>query len=531
MVSPVCIDSTVERLTPVVNELSTTNNEVFQAEFHSLEQYLEPFTENQSHIAFLSFNHWQFAINALTETAVSAHELGADVTIGLWADDLPIRDTGWTTDRRIAKILNSPGIDSTARSALIQFGLTKSDFARPPIRNWKQQPTTKPPVRMVRSEIRKWKYQGAQMGRSILQVHPDSNTPIRDDLLWPSKWVEQSAKSFMWVFDQTIKLIQDKGITAIVLYNGRFTHDQAAAAAAQKLGVKVLYYDAGGLDTGFDLTTGSTHDWDLLQIRMLDMANNWDSATANQIGSTWFLNRQSHAEAGVKLYVELQQHGNTGELPDAQKLVVFFSSSGDEIAELDLAWEQFFNSQENALKVLSKVCAEIPGTKVVVRTHPHMRLKPKQDLADWVEAVDSANVDLHIGPDSTVDSYELMRKADVVVTYGSTSGVEAGFLGKPVIVMGPSAYNKLGCALEVFNADQLRIAIEIPPAPNSSAALSYGLMMQRRGFNYTHLKRTVRGTSMLAGVEIKPPNELVRKLSHALAARTTRRLLGFYNRV
>jgi len=116
------------------------------------------------------------------------------------------------------------------------------------------------------------------------------------------------------------------------------------------------------------------------------------------------------------------------------------------------------------------------------------------------------------------------------VTYGSTSGVEAGFLGKPVIVMGPSAYNKLGCALEVFNADQLRTAIEIPPAPNSSAALSYGLMMQRRGFNYERLGKTVQGTSMLAGIEIKPANELVRKLSHALAARRTRKLLGNYNR-
>jgi len=514
----------------VVNKLAKTTNGVVQAEFESLELYLGAFTNDGGHIALLSFNHWQFAIDALTETAVTAHDLGATVTIGLWADDLPMRDTGWTTDRRIAKVLGSPGIDSTAMNALVHYGVPEESFVRPPVRNWKPQPTVAPPTRMVRSEIRKWNYREAHMGRSILQVHPDSNTPIREDLLWPRKWVEQSAKSFMWVFDQTTKLIQEQGVTALVLYNGRFTHDQAAAAAAKSLGVTVLYYDAGGLDTGFDLTTGSTHDWEHLQLRMKAMAESWEKDAVLELGTQWFLNRQSHTEAGIQLFVGLQQHGNTGELPEAEKLIVFFSSSGDEIAELDLNWDRFFNSQQNALKVLSTVCQESLQTKLVVRTHPHMRIKPKQDLADWVKAVDSANVDLHIGPESTVDSYELMRKADVVVTYGSTSGVEAAFIGKPVIVMGPSAYNKLGCALEVFTTDQLEAAIANPPEPNSAAALPYGLMMQRRGFNYTRIRKTDQGTSALGGQEIRPTKELVRKLSYALAARKTKKLLGNYNR-
>ena len=515
----------------MTNKRANANSGIVQAEFQSLDLYLGPFTSDNGSIALLSFNHWQFAIDALTETAATAHDLGATVTIGLWADNLPMRDTGWTTDRRIAKVLGSPGIDSAAMSALVDYGIPKTSFVRPPVRNWKPQPTVASPIRMVRSEIRKWNYFEAQMGRSILQVHPDSDTPIRDDTLWPQKWVEQSAKSFMWVFDQTVQLIQDRAITALVLYNGRFTHDQAAAAAAKSLGVTVLYYDAGGLDTGFDLTTGSTHDWGHLQVRMKTMAESWQKDTVLELGTRWFLNRQAHAEAGIELFIGLQEHGNTGHLPESEKLVVFYSSSGDEIAELDLNWDQFFNSQENALQTLASICKQSPNTKLIVRTHPHMRLKPKRDLSDWVNTVNFANVDLHIGPESTVDSYELMRKADVVVTYGSTSGVEAAFIGKPVIVMGPSAYNKLGCALEVFNVDQLRTAIENPPTPNSAAALPYGLMMQRRGFNYERLGITAQRTSRLAGVEIKPASELVRKLSHALAAHGTRKLLENYNRV
>ena len=55
-----------------------------------------------------------------------------------------------------------------------------------------------------------------------------------------------------------------------------------------------------------------------------------------------------------------------------------------------------------------------------------------------------------------------MREADLVITYGSTSGIEAAFAHKPVIVMGPSAYNILGAATQVFNEDELRSAITKP---------------------------------------------------------------------
>lgn len=530
MVSHACTNTQVERIEPVSTYSPQLHTQQVRAESDSLSKYFLSCTSPSDILALLSFNHWQFTVDALTETAVTLHDLGVGQFIGFWADDLPLRDTGWTTSRRVSRLLNSPAIDTQAYRALIKYGVPRGSFVEPPIRTWKPHPTDTAPLNMVRSEIRKWKYHQAHMGRSILQVHPDTNTPIRDDHQWPRRWVEQAALSYMWVYDQTQQLIRERGVSAIVLYNGRFTHDQAAASAAAALGVKVLYYDAGGMETGFDLTTHSMHDWEQLQDRMMHMASEWDQELVASVGSQWFENRQNHSEPGIELFVGMQEHGYIGELPQAKNLVVFFSSSGDEIAELDLDWNQFFHSQENALFTLSQVCKELEDTKLVVRTHPHMRIKPQRDLQDWNKAVNGASVDFHIGPESTVDSYELMRQADVVVTYGSTSGVEAAYIGKPVLVLGPSAYNKLGCAHEVSDRDHMRELIENPPTPNSSAALAYGLMMQRRGFNFAHLQRNPDGSSNLNGSRIEPASELVRKISHAIALRKTRSLLGDYNR-
>jgi capsule polysaccharide modification protein KpsS len=97
-----------------------------------------------------------------------------------------------------------------------------------------------------------------------------------------------------------------------------------------------------------------------------------------------------------------------------------------------------------------------------------------------------------------------MRAADLVITYGSTSGVEAAFAKKPVVVMGPSAYNILGCATQVINGDELRQAMAEPTPGEWSGAVSYGLMMKRRGFNRDHADQFL---------QVKDTKSLVKNLS------------------
>ena len=99
------------------------------------------------------------------------------------------------------------------------------------------------------------------------------------------------------------------------MYNGRFTHDRAVAAAAQAEGVRVLYYDTGGYDTDFDLTEATTHDWAHLQGRMLRMYDRWDPAERDAIGSSWFINRQTHADDNNKVFTGTQTRGHVEGLP------------------------------------------------------------------------------------------------------------------------------------------------------------------------------------------------------------------------
>ena len=498
-----------------------------QAEFDSLPRYLESrlALEELSRPLVVSFSQWEMNTSAVGEIAASLHEMGLPVTVGLWADETPMRDVGWTTSHRLADLFGSPSRDQRLGQALMNFGLPRTTLVKPPIRAWSPWEPLPQIGGLNRSAIRVLKYRDSDVGRAILQVHPDDQTPVTDDHEWPRAWVEACLESFAFAFDQTKQLIRDRQATCLVVFNGRFLHDAAAAAAAESEGLPVLSFDFGGNDTDYDLTADATHDWSALQSRMKTLYDVWPQEERDSIGASWFEDRRSHADSRNSRFVESQVVGRGVDLPEDKVVVVFFSSSGDEISELDVDWGEYFYGQPGALEAVAAACWESNDLFLVVRTHPHKRMKPKQDVVEWHAAVAAAQPDLHLDEWSDVDSYTLMDQADVVVTFGSTTGVEAAYAGKPVIVMGPAAYDELGCATRVRNKEELRVAITDREPGIREGAIAYGLMMRRRGFANSYISMEQR-TPRLADQELRDSRDIILKVSDYLQRRQQRRLLA-----
>ena len=472
--------------------------------------------EARSNVLFVSFTQWGFALAALADTAASLHRMGSELTLAFWTAHTPLRDTGWSASHALGRLTFSPARDQRVRDALLAMGVPRSSLAEPPIRRWKPSESINVSGPMNRTEIRALTYHGSPMGRAILNVLPEQETPTTDSYYWPKRWVQACARSYAYSYDQTLALIRERGVTAVAVYNGRFLHDRAASAAAEAAGIPVLYYDTGGIDTDFDLTDSVTHDWSDLQSRMLRMYDEWPADERDDLGSSWFLERLNHTASDNEHFTDAQERGAGIDRSDSECLVAYFSSSGDEIAELELDWDQFIGDQPESLRVLAEECRKRPGYSLVVRSHPHKRRKPKQDVADWMAAVESARPDVHLDPYSPVDSYALMRQADIVVTYGSTTGVEAAFAGKRVIVLGPSAYDQLGCATLAGTPAQLSEALDDREPGSWSGAVSYGLMMRRRGFTFENVKRDPVAGYSLGGQPFEDSRPLVLHLSHLL---------------
>lgn len=496
-----------------------------RAEHESVEAYLRQTLDPEQcqRVLIVSFSEWGTNTVAVGEIAANLHAMGTSPIVALWGGRTPLPDVGCDTNHRLAKLALSPTRDQRLATALRRCGLPPTSLPGPPIRSWRPRGELPTPSVLYRSGLRELQYRGAPVGRAILQVHPDTNTPVTDDHDWPRDWVTESIRSYAWAFDQTEELIRRMRATAVVVFNGRFLHDSAVAAAAEQADLPVLSFDFGGNDTDFDLTIDATHDWSALQKRMLRMYEEWDPAERDELGSSWFEERRQHSDPRNTLFVESQTVGLGIDKPAGTRLVAYFSSSGDEISELDLDWNDYFNGQPSALMALADACRKLDDTTLLVRTHPHKRHKPTLDVQEWHEAVAAAAPDVHLDEFSEVDSYTLMRQADVIVTYGSTTGVEAGYAERPVVVMGPSAYDELGCARRVITVEELHEALSHPAVGNKAGAVAYGLMMRRRGFICRYVENR-GGKHYLAGVELRDSQPVVQKVSHVLAERRKERL-------
>ena len=516
----------VEKLVPPDDGMNISDGGAkVRAEHESLSGYLsDHLSSNElSRPLVVSFSQWEMNTSVVGEIAATLHSMKTNVAVALWADKTPMRDVGWTTSHSLARLFLSPARDQRVARGLRDLGMPRDALCQPPLRRWRPQRDLPVVDSLERSSIRYLEYRGAPVGRAILQVHPDSETPVREDFEWPRRWVEASLESFAYAYDQVWEVVRQRRSTCLVVFNGRFLHDAAAHAAAESHGLPVLSFDFGGNDTDYDLTRDATHDWSALQDRMKKLYSSWDENERDEVGSRWFEDRRHHEDKRNARFVESQVVGRGVELPRDKRIVVFFSSSGDEISELDVDWEKFFYGQPGALAAVAQICRESKDTFLIVRTHPHKRMKARLDVEDWHKAVETADPDMHLDEWSDVDSYTLMDLADVVVTFGSTTGVEAAYAKRPVIVLGPSAYDELECAANPVNANDLRVQISDPERGAWQGAVSYGLMMLRRGFHFEWIRKSPDRLE-LGGVRLVDSIILVLKWSDWSARRQARRL-------
>jgi hypothetical protein len=122
-----------------------------------------------------------------------------------------------------------------------------------------------------------------------------------------------------------------------------------------------------------------------------------------------------------------------------QSKVTFFLSSQDECASLGPEWKTIFS---NDAEVVRQACERFPDKFFCVRFHPHQAGMPGDVAEPYRSFEHYPNLKIYL-PDSKINTYELVSWSDCVVTFASTVAIEACWMEKPAIQLGPSFYDQL----------------------------------------------------------------------------------------
>lgn len=310
-------------------------------------------------------------------------------------------------------------------------------------------------------------YRGYAIGRIVrhsvghflrtdqITAEPSSVAKYRDWLI-----------SAVWLVDACELLVEKHGPDTIVLLNGLFAPESIMLEVAKRQNVRVVTWEgAYRPESNF-----FAHD------RPTDMA---DPAMWPVFGEIP-LTEEENAEFDA--YLSEKESGGgylIDYFPDINESAAAVCSEfgidrSRKIAVLfpNITWDSTLFEKKGAFALMAEWIessiewfATRPEAQLVIRIHPAEVVLSGADRDSVVELIEKrfpqlpSNIVI-IPPGSGASSYVLMSLADCGLVYGSTTGIELGVRGVPVIVAGDVYYRGLGLSLDPKTPEEYDAALD-----------------------------------------------------------------------
>jgi len=314
-------------------------------------------------------------------------------------------------------------------------------------------------------DLKKVCFEGTnEMGISIASnlISLAKNSRVR-----PSEYINKIrnfANKYVCDYSFCIECLERYKPTVSIVFNGRFSSSKAVIQACRKKDIDIYFHESTANINRFAISRYQPHDRVALQKQMLAF---WERAQQEkskaqliEISSNYFKELR-FPEAGKQTFTSKQKSNEALEVirkmqREYKTIVTFFTTSEDELASLGDVYSvsiHEWSTQKEAIYIVADICQKL-GFGLIVRVHPNVSNKCTSEKRSW----DNMNLGFKntnvIKSSSKVSSYTLMEESKLIVTYGSTIGIESVFWGKPSITMFDSYYDEIGAT--IYHAKTIR---------------------------------------------------------------------------
>jgi hypothetical protein len=141
--------------------------------------------------------------------------------------------------------------------------------------------------------------------------------------------------------------------------------------------------------------------------------------------------------------------------PSAKVAVAFTNVTWDlATADRDVAFTGVFDWLTETMRALR----DRPGVQLIVRAHPaEASVMTRERIVDRIAAdwPDTSRITI-VPPEHSITARDLFDRADIVLAYNSTAGLEAAMHGRPVIVCGSPHFRGRGFTIDIDTRAQYR---------------------------------------------------------------------------
>ena len=257
-------------------------------------------------------------------------------------------------------------------------------------------------------------------------------------------------KKYVKELNIVAQLITKYKIDFLIIFNGRFVAENAAYQIAKKFGCEVIFHDGSRSERYLHIYPLTPHSKSGFKSIHEHMVQTLSKEAIRMLGEDWLLTRLMGKDNEI---LDFQSNWEqTTSLTKRSRIVIsFFPSSDDEFLGISPDWDlpEHKSQFEHMGKIIERLSGE--NFELHVRLHPNLKNKSSILRQDWNSLKNLPNTKVY-EYNSSMSSYELAKRSDLVITCGSTMAIEAGYLGKPVLSIGHGIYDDL----EIINSE-LRI--------------------------------------------------------------------------
>lgn len=279
--------------------------------------------------------------------------------------------------------------------------------------------------------------------------------------------------------------------------------------ACELTGTTFVTHERGGTRDRYAVREGALpHD---LAANIAEIEETWAAGEADKeaIGRRWFVERRNRVERNSMSFTKEQ---TIGLLPNgfdsSRHNVAIFNSTMEEYASIK-GWESpVYRDEAIGVQRVVETLASHPDAHVYLRVHPHLKgiaREANYQLRIYGELESRAKNFTVIWPESSVHTYELMDRCKAVLTFGSTTGVEACFWGTPSVLGGHALYEALGCAyVPKTHEEVIQLLTSDLATKDQLGAVKYGYWESERGITFKRFRATSLYTGEWLGRPCRP---------------------------
>lgn len=340
---------------------------------------------------------------------------------------------------------------------------------------------------------------GHAVFNELVGIKKNNNPDILAEAEYLSKAVEMAALVYLSFKSNLTQNRPD----CFYSFNQRFAITRPAVDAAIALGITYHIHERAGVPNRYWVTENSgIHSLDYWKEQVQRV---WDESAHSdeekvRMAERWYDDRAAGMDQGwFSFTAEQKAILPPGFDPNKTNVVIFNSSEWELLGLLDDYNLELYESQGDALLQIASDLENSPDVEIYLRVHPHLKGKVNKQTEFIEERLTSKFRNFHvIGAASEISTYLLLAQSSVVVTFGSTVGIEAAYHRKPSLLLGRSRYEDLGaCDVPKTHAEVVSYITErrfVLSAEDLDArrskSLKYAYMYQAGGIPYEFFEQT-----------------------------------------